>query len=125
MREWYAEDDGDLPGDQADGLEVSVDGTEELLGLEPYVGNGAIGLHLHDDRATPGESTGTPLPYFSAQPFQNGIDVFLPASADGSGTISVTNVPRGDTSRPQVLNVPNWPSSTHSISVVFADHPVD
>jgi hypothetical protein len=26
---------------------------------------------------------------------------------------------------PQTLNVPNWPSDRHSISVIFADHPVD
>ena len=59
------------------------------------------------------------------QPFQSGIDVFLPSSPDGSGTITVTNIPRGDTTDPQVLNVPNWPSSTHAISVVFTDWPVD
>ena len=51
--------------------------------------------------------------------------MFLPATADGAGTITVTNIPRGDTARPQTLNVPTWPSSGHSISVVFTDHPVD
>ena len=33
--------------------------------------------------------------------------------------------PRGTPTAPQTLNVPNWPSSTHSISVVFTDYPVD
>ncbi len=125
MREWYADDDPDLDGDQSDVLEVSVDGGEPVDVLADYVGNATIGLHLHDDAATPGETTLAPLPYFAEQPFQSGIDVYLPASADASGTITVTNIPRGDTGRPQVLNVPNWPSSGHSVSVVFTDFPVD
>ena len=119
MREWHSE------GDAADVLELSVDDGEPVDAVTDFVGNGGIGLHLHDDVATPGETTLEPLPYFADQPFQSGIDVFLPASPDGSGTITVTNLPRGDTSRPQTLNVPNWPSSTHTISVVFTDWPVD
>ena len=100
MREWYAE------GDARDVLEISVDGGEPVDAITDFVGNGAIGLHIHDDAATPGETTLAPLPYFSEQPFQSGIDVFMPASPDGSGTITVTNLPRGDADRPQTLNVP-------------------
>ena len=47
-----------------------------------FVGNGGIGIHIHDDAATPGESTLAALPYFSEQPFQSGVDVFMPASAN-------------------------------------------
>ena len=118
MREWHANGDADV-------LELSVDGGEAVNAITDFVGNGAIGLHLHDDAATPGVSTLGPLPFFADQPFQSGIDVYLAASPDGSGTITVTNLPRGDRSDPQVLNVPNWPSSTHSISVIFTDWPVD
>jgi pimeloyl-ACP methyl ester carboxylesterase len=129
MREWYAEDDPDLEGDERDLLEISTrraSGDEETVNaVVDFVGNGAIGLHIHDDEATPGETTLAPLPYFSEQPFQNGIDVFMPASDEPDGTITVVNIPRGDRDRPQTLNVPNWPSSRHSISVVFTDHPVD
>jgi len=89
-----------------------------------YVGNGTIGLHIHDDESSPGVTTNDPLPYFSDQPFQIGIDLFLPASPTGEGTITVSNIPRGDTGRVQTINVPNWPSSGHSISVVFTDYPV-
>jgi hypothetical protein len=95
--------------------------------LTDFVGNAAIGLHVHDDAATPRATSLAALPYFSGQPFQDGIDVYLPASASESpdGTITVTNIPRGVSDRPQTLNVPNWPSDRHSISVMFADHPVD
>jgi pimeloyl-ACP methyl ester carboxylesterase len=129
MREWYANVDPDDDGDERDVLEITTraDGADEdaVDAIVEFVGNGAIGLHIHDDAATPGETTRAPLPYFSDQPFQNGIDVFLPASDAADGTISVRNIPRGDTARPQTLNVPNWPSSGHSISVVFTDYPVD
>jgi len=84
-----------------------------------------MGLHLYDDAATPGDSTLAALPYFSTQPFQSGIDVYLPATEAADGVITVTNIPRGDTSRPQTFNVPDWPSSGHSVSLVFADYPVD
>ena len=125
MREWYAADNADLPGDQADVLEISTDGEAPVNVLADFVGNGAIGVHLHDDAATPGETTLAALPYFSTQPFQSGVDVFMPAADPPDSTITVRNIPRGDTDRPQTLNVPNWPSSTHSISVVFTDYPVD
>ncbi len=125
MREWYAGDDPDLDGDQRDLLEVSTGDRGAVNVLAGFVGNSTIGLHLHDDAATPGQSTLAALPYFAAQPFQSGVDVFLPASSDASGTITVRNVPRGETDRPQTLNVANWPSDRHTISVVFTDYPVD
>lgn len=122
MREWYAEDDPDQPGDESDILEVSTDGSDPVNAIVDFVGNGAIGLHLHDDAASPAETTLAALPYFAEQPFQSGIDVFMPASPEADGTITITNHPRGDATRPQTFNVPNWPSSTHSISLMFADH---
>lgn len=119
MREWFGE------GEDADSLTVAVDGGDATEVITDFVGNNTIGLHVHDDAATPGVTTRAPLPYFSEQPFQSGIDVFIPATPDGTGTVTVTNVPRGDDTRPQVLNVPRWPSSGHAVSVVFTDWPVD
>jgi len=125
MREWYAVDDADLPGDERDILEISTDGAEPVNALAEFVGNSTIGIHLHDDAASPGSTTLVALPYFAEQPFQSGVDIFMPSSAGGRGTIAVVNTPRGDRTRPQTLNVANWPSSTHAISVVFTDYPVD
>jgi pimeloyl-ACP methyl ester carboxylesterase len=80
-----------------------------------------VGVHLHDDAATPGQSSLAPLAYFSSQPFQTGVDVFMPAESPPDGTISITNLPRGDASKPQTINVPNWASSTDGMSVHFND----
>ena len=94
MREWHAEGDRDV-------LEISVDGDDPVDAITDFVGNGAIGLHIHDDAATPGKTTLAPLPYFSAQPFQSGVDVFVRAAQGGSGTITITNLPRGDSAGPR------------------------
>jgi pimeloyl-ACP methyl ester carboxylesterase len=118
MREWHSEGDADV-------LELSVDDGEPVDVITDFVGNSAIGLHVHDDVATPGETTLAKLPYFGEQPFQSGIDVFLPASPDADGTVTARNLPRGDAGSPQTLNVPNWPSSGHTVSLVFADWAVD
>lgn len=123
MREWYAADDADLDGDQRDVLTVEVDGGEPVDVMAPFVGNGGIAVHVHDDVATPGVSSLAPLDYFEAQPFQSGVDVFVPAGEDR--TVTVTNLPRGDATAPQTIAFPAWPSSGHSISVVFADNPVE
>jgi pimeloyl-ACP methyl ester carboxylesterase len=129
MREWYAADDPDLDGGDTDVLEVSVNSesgdTDPVNAITADVGNGAIGLHIHDAAASPGDSTLAPLPYFSEQPFQAGVDVFMPAADPPDGTITVTNMPRGDTDRPQTLNVPNWTSAGHAISLMFSDFPQD
>jgi pimeloyl-ACP methyl ester carboxylesterase len=129
MREWYAADDPDVAGDQSDVLEVSThdaDGDGDAVDvITDFVGNAGIGLHLHDDAASPGVSTLAALPYFSEQPFQSGVDVYLPASDPPSGTVTVTSFPRGDRSHPQTFHVPAWPSDRHSVSLVFSDHRLD
>jgi len=85
--------------------------------------NSVIGIHVHDDAATPGQTTLNLLPYFPTQPFQTGVDVFMPAAGPPDGVVSFVNAPRGDTSRLQVINVPNWQSSTEGAVIVqFNDY---
>lgn len=56
---------------------------------------------------------------FNQLTFLTAADVFIPAAADGSGTIEIVLVARG--AGETTLNIPNWPSSTHRISVMFRD----
>lgn len=120
MREWTPED------------VINVSSTSESGGDQPEVnaitdmtGSGSIGFYIHDDAATPGETTLALLPYFSEQPFQMGVDIYMPAADPVDGTITITNLPRGDASKPQTINVPNWPSSTHTVMAFFSDFPQD
>ncbi|MCO5786342.1 alpha/beta hydrolase [Pseudomonas sp. G11-1] len=123
--EWW----GDR-GTDNDLLEIST--TSLLWGdqpavniIDPAIGSRNIGIHVHDDEATPAVTTGDPLPYFPEQPFQWGVDVYMPASTPADGVISVVSTPRGDTDNKQTLNVPNLPSSQHRISLTFNDYVQD
>ena len=114
-------------GADNDILEIAT--TSALWGDQPAVniidtaiGSSRIGIHVHDDQATPALTTGDPLPYFPDQPFQWGVDVYMPASTPVDGTISVVSTPRGETGSQQQLNVPNWASSSHRISLIFNDY---
>ncbi|MDD9966893.1 MAG: alpha/beta hydrolase [Myxococcales bacterium] len=119
MREWY----------ETDVLEIGTSseaGTAEPVNvITDAVGRGNIALHLHDAAASPGDTSLGELPYFPDQPFQTGLDVYMPAADPPNGTITVTNYPRGDMERPQTLVFPNWSSDRHSISVMFSDYAHD
>lgn len=52
--------------------------------------------------------------------FLTAADVAIPASPDGSGTVTVSDIPRGSGHVSEV-NVPNWPSLTDRITVQFRD----
>lgn len=88
-------------------------------------GRNAIAIHLHDAAGSPGDSTLSPLPYFSTAAFQYGMDVFIPASDPPTGTIVVKNIPRGEAARPQIIRTANWPSSSHRVTVSFSDFAQD
>jgi len=128
QKEWWTTH----PTGRNDDLEIST----EVLGpgdqprvdvLQNVTSNGSIGLHVHDGRhnggtLTPGVSTLNLLDFFPTQPFQTGVDVFMPASDPPSGTISIENAARGDASNTQVLNIPNWASSGHATTSYFNDY---
>jgi pimeloyl-ACP methyl ester carboxylesterase len=118
MREWG-------PTDTLEVTTETDDGVQTIDANTPDVGNNRISINLHDDTATPGVTSLAPLPWFPTQPFQTGVDVFMPAAEPPESTITLTNVPRGDVSRPQVLRVPNWASSGHLIMVMFSDFAQD
>ena len=88
-------------------------------------GNGTIGLHLHDDAATPGESTaGRPALLLDPAVPERGRRVHA-RRRPADGTITVTQHPPRRPAAPRPSTCPNWPSSGHCISVVFTDYPVD
>jgi len=125
-KEWWSSH----PSGQNDTLSITTTsaskGTEAVgNALTPATGNGAVGIHVHDDAATPQQSTLNLLPVIPLFPFQTGVDVFMPATDPPDGVISLENAPRGDTGNPQVLNVPNWASDQHRLGVYFNDHAQD
>lgn len=123
--EWWAD-----RGANTDILEISTTspsaGDQAAVNImDSAMGNGNIGIHVHDDDVSPLLTTGDPLLYFADQLFQWGVDVYMPASTPPDGVISIVSSPRGDTENQQVLNVPNWASSGHRISLTFNDYVQD
>ena len=67
--------------------------------------------------------TSASLPPFSSIGFLTGVDNYMPSSPDASGTIAVTETMRGSRApRRETINVPNWPSDQHTVSVFFKDY---
>jgi pimeloyl-ACP methyl ester carboxylesterase len=117
MREWTTDDSVDVgtksdSGDQDSKNVITSDIT-----------NNPISVFLQDDAATPAESTLALLPWFPMQPFETGVDLFIPANDTPNGTVTLVSKPRGASDRPQTLHVPNWASSKHIVSVMFNDYP--
>ena len=65
---------------------------------------------------------GAPIPTFFGLPFITGMDVFIPAADPPNATISIASTPRLGGGRVELINVPNWASSQHRISVQFNDY---
>lgn len=104
------------------GDQPTVNVLENVKSGDPtVVGTNAIGIHVHDNPAD-GVSSLQVIPFFATQAFQTGVDVYMPATTPPDGTITFWNAPRGDTTRPQVVNVPNWASNAHRITVNFNDY---
>lgn len=110
-KEWWR---ASSHGAQRDDLTVSVNssaGNVAPRNVLERVTADVAGIHIHDNTASPRQTTLDPLNYFSSQAFQTGIDVYMPASGNApNGTITFSNNHRGNAARRQVINIPNWPS---------------
>jgi hypothetical protein len=62
-----------------------------------------------------------PIPFFAAITFLTGVDLYIPGSNPPDGRIRVVVMPRGGEGKMQVLNVPNWASTTDRISIQIND----
>ena len=127
-------------GDQPDSDVLGVDGRNVLTpGVAPRTGPGGPGgntgevnaLFLTDvgDRTATGYADPdqrTDLGKNQLFPFDNltflaAADVYVPADALARDTVRLAMVPRGGRWA-EVVNVPNWPSDHHRITVAFKDY---
>ena len=117
MREWW--------GDQAD---PNRNDKLELNGfnvINPAIAPRArrvIAVFNFDDNSDGVTDVSAPLFPFSVLSFLTGVDIYLPASPDASGTIAVTETMRDPGGHQLTTNVPNWPSDQHAVSVYFKDY---
>lgn len=116
-KEWW----GDDPGGANDTLEFND--TNVINPATSPISNRTIGIHAFDRGSDSVTDVSEPDEFFFELPFQTGVDIYMPASSvdPPDGTICVANAPRGDGSSMQVINVSNWSSSEHRVSVEFTD----
>ena len=103
---------------------LEINGVSVLPALAPIRKN-LIGLFIYDKSADGVNNLTQPIPYYHAITFMSGIDFYMPAADPPDGTISLVVTPRWGGGKTQVINVPNWASSGHAISVVVNDYVQD
>ena len=115
--------DMELWGDQGDNNDsLTINGTEVINEMTGPLLDRLSVIFLHD-RGADGVSNLDELdPAFAALPFMTGLDLHVPASATGSGTVELRLKSRRG-GEDQVINVPNWSSDVvRSVSVQFKDY---
>jgi len=113
-KEWW--------GDQGDGSDaLTIDGQPVLNAATAPRTKRVIATFAYDVHLDAVTDVSAPIPFFFSQPFITGVDTYLPASPNGRGTISVVARPRGGNGHVDVINVPDWPSTTHSVTLQFND----
>ena len=100
---------------------LEIDGTNVINAATAPLSKRAIGVFAFDVGSDGVSNVAAPVPSLFSLPFITGVDQYIPAADPPDRTVSVVNVPRGDTTNPQVVNVPNWASSTQAVSIVFND----
>jgi len=81
--------------------------------------NGPTGIWIFDNNSDRQSVLYPPDPFYHAQPFQTGIDYYIPAGAPDD-SINVTIFDRSG--GVQTIKVPNWKSSEHRVILQFNDY---
>ncbi|MEM3091017.1 MAG: hypothetical protein QXW17_04560, partial [Candidatus Bathyarchaeia archaeon] len=80
------------------------------------------GMFVYDKDSDGVSDLTKPIAYYHNLPFFTGVDLYIPATDPPDGTISLVLTLRGGGGKTQIINIPNWASSKHRISVQFNDY---
>ncbi|MGC4761088.1 alpha/beta hydrolase [Micromonospora trifolii] len=112
QKEWW--------GDQGDaGDHLWINGRDVLNAANTPRVKRTIGIFAFDDGSDGVTDLTAPLPEFFSQTFITGMDVFIPATPARLGLVRITVGQRGGGY--EVINVPNWRSSTDRVTVSVDD----
>ncbi|MCG5456573.1 alpha/beta hydrolase [Micromonospora sp. PSH03] len=112
QKEWW--------GDQGDaGDHLWINGRDVLNAANAPRVKRTIGIFAFDDGSDGVTDLTAPLPEFFSQTFITGMDVFIPATPAHLGLVRITVGQRGGGH--EVINVPNWRSSTDRVTVSVDD----
>ncbi|MEU8328862.1 alpha/beta hydrolase [Micromonospora sp. NPDC048839] len=112
QKEWW--------GDQGDaGDRLWINGRDVLNAANTPRVKRTIAIFAFDDHSDGVTDLTAPLPEFFSQTFITGVDVFIPAAPAHLGLVRITVGQRGGGH--EVVNVPNWRSSAHRVTVNVDD----
>ncbi|MET8262541.1 alpha/beta fold hydrolase [Micromonospora arida] len=112
QKEWW--------GDQGDaGDHLWINGRDVLNAANTPRVKRTIGIFAFDDGSDGVTDLTAPLPEFFSQTFITGMDVFIPATPAHLGLVRITVGQRGGGY--ELINVPNWRSSTDRVTVSVDD----
>ena len=83
---------------------------------------GVIGIYAFDQNADGISDLAAPIPYFYSIAFMTGVDVVIPAASPVNATTQAVLMSRGGCGAMQIINFPNWASSTDRVSIQFHDY---
>ena len=111
-------------GDQGDNNDIlEINGVNVVSAATCPITKRVNALYAYDFDADGVSNLTAPIPYFFALPFMTGVDLYIPAATPPTGTISIVSRARGMLGNSRVvINVPNWASSTGSITVQLNDY---
>ena len=113
-KEWW--------GDQGAGSDaLEINGVNVLNPGNSPMAERNIAVFAFDAGSDGVTDLATPIPSLAALPFITGVDVVVPASEAAAGTISVAETARGG-DRVELINVPDWVSADHRISIQFNEY---
>ena len=112
----------ELWGDQGAGSDtLSIDGQQILNAANAPRSkrvNAVFAFDAHSDQVT---DLTAPLPALFGLPFITGMDVYIPATTPPNDPVRITSTSRTAPDQQVTVNVPNWPSSDHHVSVQLWD----
>jgi len=103
---------------------LEINGVNVITAVAPITKN-LIGLFIYDEHSDQASNLTQPIPYYHAITFMSGIDFYMPAAEPPDATISLVVTPRFGGGKTQVINVPNWASSQHAMSIIVNDYVQD
>ncbi|SIR31995.1 alpha/beta hydrolase [Micromonospora avicenniae] len=112
QKEWWGDQGG--AGDQ-----LWINGRSVLNAANAPRAKRTIGIFAFDDGSDRVTDLTAPLPEFFSQTFMTGMDVFIPAEPAHLGLVSIGVDQRGGGF--ELINVPNWRSSEHRVTVNVDD----
>jgi len=108
-------------GDQGVNNDVlTVNGFNIISPTNSPISKRVNAMFVFDDGLDGVNNIVTPNPFYFALPFITAMDVFIPGTDPPNGVTHIENTSRGGLTA--TINVPNWASSKHIISIVLHPH---